>query len=159
MKLSRIGFALLLVLGLVGLAQAVVLTGTNNSNQAMVLKAGFFRMSVQDAMTALVGGAQGGTALASGYNRFTTVTSSGDSAQLPSCLAGGAPDAMPPANSDGLFLMVTNAATPNSMNVYPQSGQSINALGANAAYAVAANKTVMFICSPSGLIWYSLLGG
>lgn len=159
MKLSKFGIAALFALGLIGIAQAVVISGTNNSSQNMVLKAGFFRMSVTDALTATVGGAQAGTALVSGYNRVTTVTSGNDSVQLPGCQAGGAPDTVPPANTDGLILVVTNAAASNSMNVFPQTGQSINAIAANGAYAMAANKTVIFICSPGGTIWYSVLGG
>jgi uncharacterized protein (DUF2126 family) len=92
-------------------------------------------VAARDGLTALVGGAQAGTALTVGINRFTTVASAADSAQLPASVAG---------------TVVINAAAANSMNVFPQTGDIINALAANAAFAVAANKTATFYCAVAG---------
>jgi hypothetical protein len=94
-------------------------------------------LAARDGLTALVGGAQAGTALTVGINRFTTVASAADSAQLPASVAG-------------TVVTVINAAAANSMNVFPQTGDIINALAANAAFAVAANKTATFYCAVAG---------
>lgn len=98
--------------------------------------------SAQGGLTATAGGAQAGLALSKTQNRFTTVTTTGDSAQLPSAVAG-------------LFVIVKNAHA-NSMNVFPQTGETINALSANAAYAVATTKAVMFFCATAGK-WDTIL--
>ncbi len=147
------------LLGLLGLAHAVNLTGTNNTSQEQILKAGFFRMSVSDNVAATAGGAQAGTAIVSGYSRIVTVASANDSVQLPKCQAGGAPDTLPPGNTDGLFLVITNAHASNSARVYGQTGQTINAIAANSPYDLAAGKTAMFLCSPAGTGWFTILGG
>jgi hypothetical protein len=51
---------------------------------------------------------------------------------------------------------VVNAAAANSMNVFPAVGEKINALAANAAFAVAANKVAVFYVTGPGQ-WHSLL--
>lgn len=140
------------------IAFAVTVTGQFTQTENQVVRAAYFRMSTTGSLTALAGGAQAGTALNSGYNVVTTVASGNDSVQLPSCNISGPVAAGGLGNTDGMMIWVTNAAAANSMNVFPQTGQSINALSANAAYAVAAGKTVAFICSPAGGIWYSNLG-
>jgi len=45
----------------------------------------------------------------------------------------------------GMQLTVINLAAVNSMNVFPQTGGTINGAAANAAYAVA--RPVMVICT------------
>ena len=84
-----------------------------------------------------------------------------DSVKLPLCQTGptAGVGGGQPANTIGLMMYVINADSADSLNVFPSTGGSINALSANSAYAVAANKTVGFVCSPGGTIWYSLLGG
>jgi hypothetical protein len=52
--------------------------------------------------------------------------------------------------------VVSNQGTTNSMNVFPATGEAINALGANAAYALATLKTVTFFCMSVGL-WHTVL--
>jgi hypothetical protein len=42
------------------------------------------------------------------------------------------------------------------MNVFPASGEAINALGANAAFALAAGKTATFYCYTAAQ-WHSIL--
>jgi hypothetical protein len=105
---------------------------------------GFQYESTQDNLTAHAGGGQGSATQITAMNaRVTTVATAADSVALP-----------PSAN--GLIIYVTNAAAANSMNVFPQSGESINALSANTALAVAAGKTCAFVCYSKGL-WHSLL--
>lgn len=99
--------------------------------------------SGQGALTATAGGAQAGLALSKTINRFTVVATAADSAQLPAAVPG-------------LVRIVKNADTTDSMNVFPQTGETINALSANAAFAVAATKTCMFVCGTSGK-WDTLL--
>jgi hypothetical protein len=94
--------------------------------------------SAVDAQTALAGGAQAGTAITKAMVRFTTVVTAGDSAQLPPAIPG-------------IHITLKNA-TANSMNVFPQTGESINALAANAAFAVATVKLAYFECIKTG-VW------
>lgn len=98
---------------------------------------GPFPNTTANGLTALAGGAQAGTPLINGINRVTTVASAADSCQLPSAIPGRR-------------VVVINAAAANSMNVFPQTGEIINALAANAAYAHAANKGVEFVCAVTG---------
>ncbi len=97
----------------------------------------------QNALTALAGGAQAGTAITSRIARFTTVATIGDSAQLPAALPGRE-------------CIVANEAA-LSMNVFPQTGESIDAGAANAASAIATTKRRYFVCAVAGL-WTSILG-
>ena len=102
------------------------------------------RDSVTNAITAYAGGGQtNAVALTSAINRVTTVASAADSVKLP-------------AATPGASVFVVNAAATNSMNVFPQTGEIINALSANASFAVAANKTAIFICAVTGT-WNSIL--
>jgi hypothetical protein len=104
-----------------------------------------FGLAPKDGQTALAGGGQSRTSLDTNYgcHRFTTVASANDSATLPTSRAG-------------LILIVVNAAASNGMNVFPFKGDQINALGANNAFGLAANKTVLFIGAGNGQ-WHSLL--
>lgn len=152
MKLKRILFAILaLSVSAAALAQTVLppfLTGTNSEHRREIFEIGMLRLPIaNNALTALVGGAQAGTALSLGYNRFTVVTSGNDSAQLP-------------AISGAAVVIVTNADSADALAVFPQTGGIINALSANASFSVAAGKTVIFIqaVDTSGAtIWHALL--
>lgn len=79
--------------------------------------------SVNAALTATAGGAQAGTALTKDINFVTTVATIGDSVQLPVAVVG-------------MDITIINRAA-NSLNVFGQTGDGINAGGANVAYAVA----------------------
>lgn len=95
-------------------------------------------------LTAFAGGGQAsGTAIVRDSVRFTTVGTAADSGKLPAARAG-------------MNITVANAAAANSMNVFPQTGESINALGANVAFALAANKTAEFSCQVDGQ-WHAVL--
>lgn len=160
MWIKRLLLSAALLAGAFGIAHAVNITGTNETSRNQVVNVGFLRMSITDSITAFSGGGQTSAVLLnSSLNRVTTVAAGNDSVKLPPCRDGigtsGPPSA--PSKTLGMVMYVVNAAAANSMNVYPTSGGSINALSADAAYAVAANKTVGFVCV--GTIWYSLLGG
>lgn len=151
LKLKRILFGLLAVtISGVALAQSVLppfISGRDDSGKNQIVEVGMLAMSRNTALTALAGGAQAGTALNIGYNRFTVVATAGDSAQLPAL--GG-----------GVVVVVTNADASDSMNVFPQTGGIINAGAANAAFAVAAGKTAIFfqaIDTSGATIWYAVL--
>lgn len=98
--------------------------------------------SAASGLTALAGGAQAGTPLASQYSRFTVVVTAGDSAQLPLAVAG-----------TSRFVKNTTAA---SMNIFPKTGEFINALAVNTAFALASVKSVEFRCVVTGT-WDTLL--
>jgi hypothetical protein len=99
-----------------------------------------------DGLVAHPGGGQASaTALLAMMNRIATVGTAGDSVALP-------------ASGKGMDITVTNAAS-NSLNIYPSAGgtgtEAINALGANTAFALGANKSVQLICYTPGL-WHSV---
>lgn len=100
--------------------------------------------STANGLTAHSGGGQGSALpLTASINRVTTVAAANDSVLLPASIPGSQ-------------IMVVNAAAANSMNVFPQTGDAINALAANTAFAMAANKTANFICAVAGT-WNSNL--
>lgn len=147
MRLKRIFFGFLLALvGGVAIAQTVLppfISGTESTWQRSIFHIGFLRLTRNETLTALAGGAQAGTALNLGYNRITTVASGNDSVQLP-LLSGG------------VMVVVTNAAAANALAVFPQTGQTINALSANASFSVTAGKTAIFFQGLDGA-WYAVL--
>lgn len=103
-----------------------------------------FVQSVKDSLTAAAGGGQANALLlTAAFNRVTTVASSADSVKLPPSVVG-------------LDMVVINAASANAMNVYPATGEIINALSANAAFSVAANKVCTFYCCTAGQ-WHTQL--
>ena len=105
---------------------------------------GLQTQSTQDSLTAKAGGGQlAGPTINRMLNRITTVATAGDSVTLP-------------ASARGLSITVVNAASANSMNVFPFTGDAVNALGANTAFALAAGKTATFYCTAVGQ-WHSIL--
>lgn len=100
-------------------------------------------VSAKDGLVAHAGGGQGSaTPMPSSINRFITVATIGDSGLLP-------------ASAAGLDITVINNAA-NQMNVFPQTGDAINALGANNAFAVPGGKTANFYCCTAGQ-WHTIL--
>lgn len=165
MWIKRLLLSVALLAGVFGIAHAVNITGTDSAGKNSVVRVGYLSLSNTDSITAFAGGGQtSATQLESGYNRVTVVATAADSVKLPYCVSGqrntgpSGSTSRPSSNTLGLMIVVTNADAADSMNVYPQTGDAINALSANAAYAMAANKTAAFICGSAGL-WYSLLGG
>jgi ascorbate-specific PTS system EIIC-type component UlaA len=103
----------------------------------------FFR-SATGGLTAFAGGGQAGALpLPSIMNKVTTVATAADSVLLPKAYAG-------------MSVVVKNGAASNSMNVFPYLGDAVNALSANAAYAIAVTKTVEFVCFVDGT-WDTIL--
>src|SRR6266568_1552880 len=87
-------------------------------------------VGASDGLTAHAGGGQASAlALVTGMNVVSTVATAGDSVRLP------------PAKP-GMAITVKNSSG-TSMNVFPATGEAINALGANAAYAVATVISVI----------------
>lgn len=105
---------------------------------------GQFVFSATTAITAHAGGGQASAvALTSIVNTISTVATSGDSVKLP--------------QGAGQVVVVANQGA-NSTNVFPFSGDSINALSANAAYALAAGHTAVFWSAGAGKPWYTISG-
>lgn len=121
-----------------GAAFALTMTGTNSENNRSIFEVGFLRIARDTAITATPSGTQGTSyQLTTGLNRIATVASGNDGVKLPAC-------------TGGLVVVVSNQAASNSANVFPSSGDAINALSANSAFALAANKTVIFFCGIDG---------
>lgn len=97
-----------------------------------------------NGLTAFAGGGQA-SALQLNYrkSRVTNVATAADSVKLPKA-------------EPGMEMTVVNAAAANAMNVFPATGESINALSANTALSIAANKAVTFHCVNAGT-WHSVL--
>lgn len=90
--------------------------------------------AVTAAITAFAGGGQASaTQLNNIVNIVSTVATAADSVKLPLASAWA-----------GRILVVKNTSA-NSMNLFPNTGDSINALSANAAFAVAAATSVMLV--------------
>jgi len=100
---------------------------------------------VKDGLTAFAtGGQASATSLPASISRVTTVGTAGDSVKLP-----------PSTGLIGLTILAINS-TGTSMNVFPATGDAIDNLGANAAKAVAANKSCDFTCTGAGQ-WHAVL--
>ena len=103
----------------------------------------FETMSSMNGLTAKAGGGQSGAAsLTAMINRVTVVATSGDSAVLPAAVPG-------------LQIMAVNAAG-NTLNVFPNGTDQINALGASTAFALPGGKTATFYSANIGQ-WHSIL--
>jgi hypothetical protein len=99
--------------------------------------------SAANGLTALAGGGQAGaTPITTKIARFTTVATGGDSSLLPKATVGNS-------------IRVKNAGAA-SMNVFPATGEAINAGAPNAQFAVANGKSCDFFCAVAG-IWDTLL--
>jgi len=100
-------------------------------------------LATNDSVTATAGGGQANAFQINFMTtRVTVVATIADSVKLPN-------------SSGGLFLTVANAAA-NSMNVFPAVGETINALGANAAFAIAGGKACFFVATSKGQ-WHTVL--
>lgn len=105
---------------------------------------GYYYRSRANALTAFAGGGQGSALqLAAEINRVTTVATAGDSVKLP-------------VSAAGMSVVVINAAAANAMDCFPATGEVINALSANTALSIAANKCVAFFCAVAGT-WNSIV--
>lgn len=106
--------------------------------QSKTGKITYFPASVSvDAVTASTSSDNTGLLLSYRNYRITTSASSGDSVVLP-------------ASRAGYTMKIVNAAAANAIDVFPLSGETINALSPDTALSVAANKTVLFTCMVDG---------
>lgn len=97
----------------------------------------FIKESTADFLTAHAGGGQqNGWPITARWSRFTTVTTAGDSATLPPSQAG-------------MSVVIRNDGA-NAMNVFPASGEYINAGTVNAAYSLIAAKEIVLRCYTAG---------
>ena len=88
-------------------------------------------------ITAAVASTQaGGVPIQSAFNRVATVANAGDSVTLPVAVPGAS-------------LVITNGSA-TSMDVFPAVDGIINALSADAAFAMAGGVTAMFVCTLAG---------
>jgi len=93
--------------------------------------------SYQNGVTAVAGGGQSTKPnIIATVTRVTTVATTADSVTLPQA-------------APGLRYKVINKGA-NSLNVFPFAGDLINALSVNAAFALAATKSVELISVVAG---------
>lgn len=106
--------------------------------KARGMEAGMDRRTVAFNLTAAAGGGQANALqLTRESNHVSTVATAADSVKLP-------------VAKPGMWITVQNAAAANAMNVFPSSGDAINALAADTAISVAANKVIDFYCTSPG---------
>lgn len=122
-------------------------TGITNSDWVDITAVTTTAFTTVDSLTAFAGGGQASAlALTKNINRITTVATAGDSVKLPAATAGAQ-------------IMVINGAALNSMNIYPVTGEAIDALGANNPYPLTpTSRNVTFVCVTAGT-WISKAGG
>lgn len=152
--MKRLLLSLVALAGILGAAHAVNINGINSSGQNQIVSMGYGQVSVTNAITAFAGGGQASAVqLNSAFNRVTVVGTAADSVKLPLCVTQ-------PAGLNGstvgvgtqVWVMNTSA---NSLNVFPSTGDAINALSANTAIAVATVTGKLFTCAVAGT-WQSL---
>jgi hypothetical protein len=154
--MKRFFLALAAMVGIVGLAHAVNITGSDTSGQNQIVSVGYSQISVSNAITAAAGGGQANAVLlTSAYNRVTVVATAADSVKLPPCTANSAPNGA--SIGVGGQVWVINADASDSMNVFPSTGDNINLAAANAAIAVANTQAKIFTCVVAGT-WQSING-
>jgi hypothetical protein len=95
-------------------------------------------------ITAYAGGGQANAVqLVGTFNRVGIVGTANDSVKLP-------------VAKEGSWLVVFNKAAANSLNIFPSTGDKVNALSVNAAYALAVTKGALFVCVTEGT-WDTIL--
>src|ERR1700722_12504658 len=111
-----------------------------SNNNVVVPQGGFLIRSATDNITAGTTHTQaGGTPLVSDLNTVLTA-SNNDAVTLP-------------VSVPGMDIEVSNYSA-NTIQIWPNAAgtksEQINALGANVAFSLAANKTAEFYCTASG---------
>lgn len=100
---------------------------------------------VIDSISAAVsaaGTAQGtATALVSNINNVTVVTAAAAGVRLPTAVAG-------------MRILIRNSDSADTLNIYPATGGTINALGANAAFTLTAGSTTELMAT-TATQWYT----
>ena len=94
-------------------------------------------ISARSGITAFAGGGQASaTAIANSFNRITVCATLADSVKLPLARPGAQ-------------VLIANRGVA-SCNVFPQTGEAINALANNTALALAAGVIGLYTCALSG---------
>jgi hypothetical protein len=97
--------------------------------------------SISAAVSA-AGATQGtATALTTNINNITTTGASADGVILPTAVAG-------------MRILIRNSAATTALKIYPATGGQINALGANAAFSLAAGSTTELMATTTTQ-WYT----
>lgn len=97
----------------------------------------FAGLSYENGITAFSGGGQGSARLlVASISRVATVAATGDSVKLP-------------VSIPGMQVTVVNGGA-NNTDVFPSTGDQINAIGANLAFRLAVNNAVTFYCAVAG---------
>jgi hypothetical protein len=96
-------------------------------------------------LTAAAGSSQGDGPIASSYNVYSTVATTGDAATLPATF-----------NVHSIVYIKNDGA--NSMDVFPASGDDAGA-GTDTAVAVAAGDFAVFFATAANATWTKLMGG
>lgn len=103
----------------------------NGTNLVITPAGGLILSSVNAGVTADSGSAQGGQPITLVITQISVCASAGDAVTLPTAAAG-------------MVVIVMNDGA-ESADVFPASSDDINEAGANAAYALPANKNAMFV--------------
>jgi hypothetical protein len=116
-------------------------TGAVNSTSNFTVSSGK-SLNLSNTIVTAGTNAQGQGALTNDINIVTSAATAPSGVTLPTGTAGR------------VVVIVNRSSQANTVNVYPASGGTINALSANAFFAVAANSTAIFRAS-SATQWYS----
>jgi len=126
---------------LTAIAQTIAGVKTFANN---IIAQAYVMFSAADTITAFAGGGQASaTQLAKQQNRVSVCATANDSVKLPAAVAG-------------MQLYVQNSGAA-SCDVFPASGEAIDAGAADAAFALASGSKVFFFCMTSGT-WRSFQG-
>jgi hypothetical protein len=102
---------------------------------------GFFVGGVTDAITAAGATQATATEITTASNNVTVVAAGADGVRLPTA-------------QPGVQILVRNSDAADSLNIYPATGAQINALGANAAFSLAAGLTIQLF-STTTTQWFT----
>lgn len=116
-------------------ANKAAVLGANKEIDTLTVTNG--KAGVTNGLTAFAGGGQGSAvALVNTICRITTCATNGDSVKLPAAVAG-------------LTRTVINRGAAYA-NIFPQTGENIDALSANVAVSCPAGATIVFSCAVDG---------
>lgn len=101
----------------------------------------FFIGGTTPAITAAGATQATATGLVTSINNVTVVAAGANGVRLPTA-------------EPGMQILVRNSDASDSLNIYPETGGQINALGANAAYALSAGSTVQLFATTTTQ-WYT----
>lgn len=123
-----------------------ITAGTVTASKAVVVDAnkdiGTFRFLLENAVVAAAAGADQGTAT-SASAAIVAVTG-----------ADGTKGVALPAALVGMRITIVNTSASAILKVYPYTGGQINALGANNAFSLGADKSAVFVAT-STTLWYT----